>query len=70
MRFFLELIVELTNLPGLAKNLYRQRELIRTLAWRDYAARYRGSFGGALWSFLQPLIMMVIYAGFFLFPQG
>jgi lipopolysaccharide transport system permease protein len=55
--FFLELI----NLPGLLISLYKKRELIITLTWRDFRARYQGSFGGLFWSFFQPLIMMVIY---------
>jgi lipopolysaccharide transport system permease protein len=49
------------DLPGLARNLGRHRELIRTMTWRDFTARYRGSFGGLFWSVIQPLVMMVIY---------
>jgi lipopolysaccharide transport system permease protein len=29
---------------------------------RDILARYRGSFGGGLWSFLNPLLLMATYA--------
>ena len=29
---------------------------------RDILARYRGSFGGALWTFLNPLLLMATYA--------
>lgn len=49
------------NIPAVARNLYRHRELIRILSWRDYQARYRGSLGGILWSIAQPLLMMVVY---------
>lgn len=52
---------DLIDLPGLARNLFRHRELIRTMTWRNFNARYRGSFGGLFWSFVQPLVMMVIY---------
>ncbi len=52
---------EFFDLPGLVHNLGRHRELIRTMAWRDFTARYRGSFGGLFWSVIQPLVMMVIY---------
>jgi lipopolysaccharide transport system permease protein len=52
---------EFFDLPGLARNLARHRELIRTMTWRDFTARYRGSFGGLFWSVIQPLVMMVIY---------
>lgn len=61
MRFLLELFIELINLPALVRNLFQHRQLIRALTWRDFTARFRGSFGGALWSFIQPLIMMAIY---------
>lgn len=49
------------NVPAIIRNLYRHREIIRILTWRDYQARYRGSLGGVLWSIIQPLLMMVIY---------
>ncbi len=52
---------EFFDLPGLTRNLARHRELIRTMTWRDFTARYRGSFGGLFWSVIQPLVMMVIY---------
>jgi ABC-type polysaccharide/polyol phosphate export permease len=44
---------EFFDLPGLVRNLGRHRELIRTMAWRDFTARYRGSFGGLFWSVIQ-----------------
>jgi lipopolysaccharide transport system permease protein len=52
---------EFFDLPGLARNLGRHRELIRTMSWRDFTARYRGSFGGLFWSVFQPLVMMAVY---------
>jgi lipopolysaccharide transport system permease protein len=58
---FTRYLVEFFNLGAIAKNLYRSRDLIRLLTLRDFKARFRGSFGGALWSIIQPLIMMVIY---------
>lgn len=58
---FFHIIIEIINIPGLLKNLYRHRELIATLTWRDFKARYRGSFGGIFWAIIQPLLMMVIY---------
>ncbi len=48
--------------PGhLAANLWAERRLIVHLAGRQIAQRYRGSVGGALWSFLLPLVMLVTY---------
>ena len=47
------------------RSLWRNRGLIRSMVRRDILARYRGSFGGALWTFLNPLLMMATY--FFVF---
>ena len=41
------------------------RNLIRTLVRRDVLSRYSGSFGGALWAVLNPLMLMFTY--FFVF---
>ena len=42
--------------------LYRYRTLIGTLIIRELRARYRGSLLGFLWSFLNPLLLMGVYA--------
>lgn len=44
------------------ESLWRNRKLIRTMVRRDIAARYRGSFAGALWTVLNPLLLMTTYA--------
>ncbi|MGD1091960.1 MAG: ABC transporter permease [Bryobacteraceae bacterium] len=44
------------------RTLWRNRKLIRSMVRRDILARYRGSFGGGLWSFLNPLLLMATYA--------
>jgi lipopolysaccharide transport system permease protein len=44
------------------RTLWRNRKLIRSMVRRDILARYRGSFGGALWTFLNPLLLMATYA--------
>ena len=41
--------------------LYRFRALIVALVLRELRARYRGSFLGFLWSFLNPLLLMGVY---------
>ena len=61
MQIFAKLLLDLVDLPGLVRNLFSHRELISLLTWRDFRARYRGSFGGLFWSFFQPLVMMTIY---------
>ena len=52
---------EFFDLPGLFCNLFRYRELILMMTWRDFSSRYRGSMGGLVWSVIQPLVMMGIY---------
>jgi len=47
------------------QTLWRNRKLIGSMVRRDILARYRGSFGGALWTFLNPLLLMATY--FFVF---
>src|SRR5438132_1042533 len=44
-----------------AAELYRFRALIWTLVLRELRARYRGSLLGFLWSFLNPLLLMLVY---------
>ncbi|MBD3307977.1 ABC transporter permease [candidate division KSB3 bacterium] len=44
------------------KELYRYRSLIWNLVIRELKARYRGSLLGFLWSFLNPLLLMSVYA--------
>lgn len=41
--------------------LTRHFELIMQMARRDVASRYRGSFMGLFWSFVNPLLMLFIY---------
>jgi ABC-type polysaccharide/polyol phosphate export permease len=44
------------------RELYRFRALIATLVLRELRARYRSSVLGFLWSFLNPLLLMLVYA--------
>lgn len=46
-------------------SIVRNRSLIRTMVRRDVLGRYQGSFGGAFWTILNPLILMLTY--FFVF---
>jgi lipopolysaccharide transport system permease protein len=47
------------------QSIVRNRSLIRTMVRRDVLGRYQGSFGGAFWTVLNPLILMLTY--FFVF---
>lgn len=44
---------------------WRHRGLIRTLVAREVVGRYRGSMLGILWSFFNPVLMLVVYTFFF-----
>ena len=45
--------------------MWRNRGLIRVMVRRDILGRYRGSFGGAFWTIINPLLLMLTY--FFVF---
>ncbi len=45
--------------------VWRNRGLIRVMVRRDILGRYRGSFGGAFWTIISPLLLMLTY--FFVF---
>ena len=42
-------------------SLWRNRQLIWQLTRREVAGRYRGSLMGLAWSFLTPLLMLLVY---------
>jgi lipopolysaccharide transport system permease protein len=48
-----------------ARSIWTNRKLIGSMVRRDILARSRGTFGGALWTFLNPLLLMATY--FFVF---
>ena len=43
------------------KDLYDYREMLYNLVRKDLKARYKGSFLGFLWTFLNPLLQLVVY---------
>jgi lipopolysaccharide transport system permease protein len=45
--------------------LWRYRELMLILAWRDIKVRYKQTVLGAAWAVLQPLATMVVFSLFF-----
>ncbi len=45
--------------------LWRYRELLYFLAWRDVKVRYKQTVLGAAWAVLQPAMMMVVFVIFF-----
>ncbi len=47
---------------GNLSNLFRYRGLIQSLVARELKARYRGSVLGFIWSFVNPLLLLLIYS--------
>src|SRR3984893_19377095 len=41
--------------------LWRYRELLQVLAWRDLSVRYKQTLIGVLWAVIRPLLTMVIF---------
>lgn len=44
------------------KNLYNYRELIKTSIKKEIGGKYKNSFLGVLWSFINPLLQIAVYA--------
>ena len=44
------------------KNLYCYRELLKTSVKKEVRSKYKNSFLGVVWSFLNPLLQIVVYA--------
>ncbi len=44
------------------KEIYQYRELLKTNVQKDIRGKYKGSFLGILWSFINPLLMVSVYA--------
>jgi lipopolysaccharide transport system permease protein len=50
-----------TDISELFSSLIKNRQLIIHMTKREIAQRYRGTLFGITWSFLQPLIMLLVY---------
>lgn len=62
------LIIHLNELIGFAKEILRDRKLIRQLAHNDFKTRYSASFLGVFWAFVQPFVTILVY--WFVFEKG
>src|SRR6516164_2847693 len=47
------------------RDLWRYRELLFFLAWRDIKVRYKQTALGAAWAVIQPLFTMLVFTLFF-----
>ena len=43
-------------------NLYNYRELLKTSIKKEVRSKYKNSFLGVVWSFLNPLLQIMVYA--------
>lgn len=46
----------------MVKNLYNYRQLLKSNIKKEIRGKYKGSFLGILWSFINPLLMTLVYA--------
>ena len=58
---------ERPTLAGTLASLVRYRELIRNLVLKDLKLKYRGSVLGFMWSLINPIVMISVYAVAFTF---
>ena len=49
-------------MANIFKNLYQYRELLKTSVKKEVRGKYKNSFLGVLWSFLNPLLQITVYA--------
>jgi lipopolysaccharide transport system permease protein len=54
-------VATLLNPLAMLRNLWRHRDLIGQFTRREVEGRYRGSFLGLFWSFVNPLMQLLIY---------
>lgn len=48
------------SLKHLARDVWRSRELLYFLVWRDVSVRYKQTVMGVLWVVIQPIISMIV----------
>ena len=49
-------------MTNIFKNLYNYRELLKTSVKKEVRGKYKNSFLGVIWSFLNPLLQIMVYA--------
>jgi ABC-type polysaccharide/polyol phosphate export permease len=47
------------------RDLWRYRELLEVLAWRDLSVRYKQTAVGVLWAIIRPLLTMLVFTVIF-----
>lgn len=54
-------LLPLLNPLAAVTDLWRHRDLIRQFTRREIEGRYKGSYLGLLWSFITPLVMLLVF---------
>ena len=52
----------MVRVKELFNNLYRYRQLLKSNVSKEIRGKYKGSFLGVLWSFVNPLLTTLVYA--------
>src|SRR5665647_3718938 len=47
------------------KEIFCYREMLRNMVRKDLRTRYKGSFLGFLWTFINPLLQLLVYTAIF-----
>lgn len=50
------------NILYVFKELYKYREMLRNLIYRDLRGRYKGTVLGFIWTFINPLLQLIVYS--------
>lgn len=50
------------NIVYKIKEIYRYREMLRNLIRRDLRGRYKGTVLGFVWTFINPLLQLIVYS--------
>lgn len=50
-----------SGITAVFSGFWRNRQLVRQMVKREIIGRYRGSFLGLLWSFVNPVLMLAVY---------
>lgn len=53
------------NLPAALRELWSDRQMIRSLAEREMRARYKQTFLGIAWAVITPFLLMIVFTLFF-----
>lgn len=52
---------------SILKEIFAYREMLKNLVSKELRARYKGSFFGFLWTFFNPLLLLIVYSAVFSF---